>query len=128
MTVAASMLGQEIHEETQRMPVPPSNVQANLDAKQRQLDALDARIKALGERPGEGAILAPAFEQRALERLLEVGVRKESELAKDLDEDAWDVAAWCDQAESTKLIEQMGASPVPLRHWRITDKGRETIG
>lgn len=129
MTVAASLLTEEIHDRIQKMPVPPSNVPADVDAKQRQLDALEARIKVLGEKPGEGeVVIGPAWEQKALERLFEVGVRKEAALAKDLGDDPWDVAAWCDQAEASGLIEQMASASAPKRHWKITDQGRERIG
>jgi hypothetical protein len=128
MKVAASLLGEEIHEEIRRVPVPPSNVQANVDAKQRQLGALDKRIEALSDRSGFGEVIGPAWEQRALERLFEVGVRKERELASDLGDDPWDAAAWCDQAEHAGLIEEMASSSAPNRRWAITDKGREAIG
>jgi hypothetical protein len=128
LKAASALLAQEIDQEVHRMPTPPSNIQADIDAKQRTLKALDEKVAELSETPGEGALIGPALEQRALERLFEVGVRRERELASDLDEDAWDVAAWCDTAEGSGLIEQMGSSMAPLRHWSITDKGRESIG
>ncbi len=126
--VAAELLAQEIDQQIHQTPVPPSNVQAEIDAKKQQLKALDARIVALSKRSGEGELIRPAWEQRALERLFEVGVRRERELASDLDEDSWDVAAWCDQLSDAGLLEQMGSAVAPKRHWKITDKGRESIG
>ena len=85
--VAAELLAQEIDQQIHQTPVPPSNVQAEIDAKKQQLKALDARIVALSKRSGEGELIRPAWEQRALERLFEVGVRRERELASQLDED-----------------------------------------
>ena len=129
MKTARDMLPQEISELIHQTTVPPSNAQANIEAKQRQLKALDEKIAALIERSGSGEqVIGPAWEQRALERLFEVGVRKEPDLATDLDDDVWDVAAWCDKAAEAELIEQMGSSMAPRRHWVITDKGRESIG
>ncbi len=106
----------------------PSNVQANIDTKQRQLKALGERIAALGERSGLGEVIGPAWEQRALERIFETGVRREDELGSDLGDDPWDVAAWCDQAYETGLIERMGTSTAPRRHWKVTINSQESIG
>jgi hypothetical protein len=128
MKVTASMLGQEIHEKIQQMPAPQSNIQTDIDSKQRQLGRLDKRMEALGDQSGFGEVFGPAWEDQALRRLFEVGARKETELAKDVGDDPWDVAAWCDQAEASGLIEKMASASAPKRHWKITDSGREAIG
>jgi hypothetical protein len=127
MKVVADLLAQEINELIHQTPALPSNVQATIDAKQQQLEALHERIATLeGSAPKE--VIGPAWEQRALERLFETNVRKERDLATDLDDDVWDVAARCDKAAEAGLIEQLGTSGAPRRHWTITARGRESIG
>jgi len=129
MKPVAEMLAQDVDDELQRMPIPPSNVQANVDAKRRLIERLDKRIAELSDHAGFGMVIGPAWEQKALERLFEVGVRKETDLARDLEDDPWDVAAWCDQADSSGLVEELGGSvPAPGRRWSITDPGRRRIG
>jgi len=118
MKAASGMLEQEIDE---------SNVQADRDAKQRQLKALGERMAALSGRPGLGEVFGPAWEQCALERLMDVNVRRERELAADLEDDTWDIAAWCDGAFEAGLIEPMERSTAPRRHWTLTRKGHESI-
>jgi len=128
MKATASTLGQEIHEEIQRMPIPPSNVQANVDAKQRQLKRLDRRIEALDDRSGFGEVTGPAWEQKALERLFEVGCGR-----RPISQET---------SETIHGTLRLGATRRrPLASWKkwgrpphfsftgvITDKGRESIG
>jgi hypothetical protein len=124
--LAAEVLEQEIRELMPQIPVSPSNVQAKLDANEGQLRAIREKIKTC-EGPALRQVIGPAWEEHALGRIFETGIRREDELGSDLGDDPWDVAAWCDRACEAGLIERMGTSTAPRRHWKVTVQGQRSV-